>query len=137
VTIRPGRPAYTVPAVGMAARAIPDAGSGIVAHLDPGLTVELVERRGDWANIICSNGWLAWVDARELMGAEGPAPVRDPGAPTLPLAQQPASSVHATLATKEQQTAAGSVSWSKSRRLRLVVSLGLCIASPLIYILGT
>lgn len=137
MTIRPGRPAYTVPAVGMAARAIPDAGSGIVAHLDPGLTVELVERRGDWANIICSNGWSTWVDARELMGTAGPPRVLDPGGPTLPLDQQPATSVHATLATKEQQPAAGSVSWSKSRRLRLVISLALCIASPLIYILGT
>jgi Bacterial SH3 domain len=136
VSIGPGRPAYTVPAVGMAARAIPDARSSIVAHLDPGLTVELVERRGDWANIICSNGWLAWVDARELMAAEGPPRVLDHGAPTRLLDQQPASSMHATSATKELQPAAASVSWSKSRRLRLVVSLGLCIASPLIYVLG-
>jgi hypothetical protein len=83
------------------------------------------------------DGWSAWVDARELMGAEGQPRVLDHGAPTLPLDQQPATSVHPTLATKEQRPALGSVSWSKSRRLRLVVSLALCIASPLIYILGT
>ena len=137
MTTASGRPAYTVPAVGMAARAIPDAGSGIVAHLDPGLTVELVERRGDWANIVCSNGWSAWVDARVLLGGYGPPRALDQGTPTQTLPLQPVSRTYATGAKSARQSVADSSPWWKSRRLRLVVSLLLCIASPLIYILST
>src|SRR5688500_18765034 len=37
------------------------------AALPAGLQVQLAERHGDWARIVCSNGWSAWVDARELI----------------------------------------------------------------------
>jgi hypothetical protein len=37
-----------------------------------------VERRTDWARIVCSNGWTAWVDARRLVpnGSVGEAPLQ-------------------------------------------------------------
>jgi hypothetical protein len=120
----------------MPARAVPDAAASPVAHLDPGLIVEVVERRGDWANIICSNGWSTWVDARSLLGVDGPPRVVDEGAPTQTLPRQHVFSGYATASTSRQQPATGTVSWWKSRRLRLVVSLMLCVASPVIYILG-
>jgi SH3-like domain-containing protein len=136
MTTASGRPAYSVPSGGMPARALPDLSCSVVAHLDPGLTVELVERRGDWANIVCSNGWSAWVEARVLVDADGQPTVMDQRAQAQTLRQPPVSSAYATAATSQQQAAAGTVSWWRSRRLRLVVSLMLCVASPLIYILG-
>src|SRR5437899_764950 len=35
--------------------------------LDPGLPVQLRERRGDWARILCANGWEAWVEGSALV----------------------------------------------------------------------
>ncbi|MCQ0021562.1 hypothetical protein M4914_00265, partial [Streptomyces somaliensis DSM 40738] len=35
--------------------------------LDPFLPVRLLERTGDWARVLCSNGWSAWVDGRLLV----------------------------------------------------------------------
>ncbi len=43
------------------------------ATLDPYLEVQVVERRADWARILCSNGWEAWVDGRRLLVADGSA----------------------------------------------------------------
>jgi hypothetical protein len=45
----------------------------VVATLDPGLEVQVVERRAHLAHIICSNGWTTWVDARLLVtdGTDG------------------------------------------------------------------
>jgi hypothetical protein len=68
-------PTHVVPATGLPAWPVPD-GTGVpAATLDPGLDVEVTERRADWAHIKCSNGWEAWVDGRRLveMGATATA----------------------------------------------------------------
>jgi hypothetical protein len=36
-------------------------------RLDPLLPVQLAETAGNWAKVICSNGWSAWVDGRLLI----------------------------------------------------------------------
>jgi uncharacterized protein DUF6777 len=73
---------YGVPLGGMSAWADADPSVPAVAHLEQGLEVQLVERRGDWARVLCSNGWSGWVDARLLV--EPSAPVGPPsGPPTL------------------------------------------------------
>lgn len=58
---------HRVPAAGLPAWREPDAGRDAVATLEGGLVVELVEQRADrWAQIVCENGWSAWVDGAQL-----------------------------------------------------------------------
>ncbi|WP_457034344.1 hypothetical protein [Kitasatospora sp. P5_F3] len=45
------------------------------ARLDPLLPVMLTEATGDWARVVCSNAWSAWVDGRMLITL----PHRPPG----------------------------------------------------------
>lgn len=67
------KPTHRVPLEGMKARAIPVADAGDVATLDPNLAVRVVERRGDWANVLSADGWSGWVDARQLQPDGDPA----------------------------------------------------------------
>lgn len=68
---------HRVPTSGTAAWSTTDAGVPPAARLDPGLELQVVARQGDWAQIRCSNGWTAWVDARVLVPvAGGPPPAR-------------------------------------------------------------
>lgn len=60
-------PSHVVPPGGMAAWARPDPSEPPVATLDPGLPLQVVETLGDWARIVASNGWSAWVDAGRLV----------------------------------------------------------------------
>jgi len=76
------QPTHTVAPGGLPAFAGPDPAPGPVARLDAGLAVEVREQRADWAQVHCSNGWEAWVDARRLV-ASAPAPAV-PGAPIAP-----------------------------------------------------
>ena len=59
-------PTHVVPRCGMPAWEAPDPARPTVP-LDPLLPVQLVERRGDWARVLCANGWSAWVDGRLLV----------------------------------------------------------------------
>jgi len=56
-------PTHLVPEGGVTTYEDPYPGRALVP-LDPGLPVQLAERRGDWARVVCSNGWEAWVDGR-------------------------------------------------------------------------
>lgn len=62
----------TVPSRGLDARSTPDPSAPLAARLDPGLPVAVTERRGDWARIVCANGWEAWVDGRLLLAPAAP-----------------------------------------------------------------
>ncbi|MFK4104357.1 hypothetical protein ACI2L1_30630 [Streptomyces sp. NPDC019531] len=75
------RPTHVVPGLGMPAWEAPDPARPTVP-LDPLLPVQLVERRGDWAHVLCANGWSAWVDGRYLVAVP-----QDPPAPDAPLAR--------------------------------------------------
>src|SRR5436305_9856885 len=68
---------HVVPAEGMPAWAGPDGSVAPAANLDPGLDVMLIESRGAWAYVRCSNGWEAWVDGRRLI-VSAPAPTTAP-----------------------------------------------------------
>ena len=59
-------PTHVVPPGGAATWAEPDPDAPATARLDAGLSIGVAERRGDWARIVCENGWSAWVDARRL-----------------------------------------------------------------------
>ncbi len=45
---------------------VPNPTSAAVANLDDTLEVTVTERMGDWARVLCSNGWSGWVDGRRL-----------------------------------------------------------------------
>jgi hypothetical protein len=60
------RPTHVVPQDGLPAWETPDA-TRPTAALDALLPVQLVDRRGDWGRILCSNGWSGWVDGRLLV----------------------------------------------------------------------
>ncbi|MEU8524106.1 MULTISPECIES: hypothetical protein [Streptomyces] len=74
------RPTHVVPREGLPAWEAPDP-SLPTDPLDAFLPVQLVDRVGDWGQIVCSNGWSAWVDGRLLIAVP-----QDP-----PAAGQPAA----------------------------------------------
>jgi hypothetical protein len=72
---------------GAPAWAAPDPAAAPVARLDVGLGVRVVEQRADrWANVVCANGWSAWVDSRNLVpsGAVTATPPARSGALSMP-----------------------------------------------------
>ncbi|MFD7833815.1 hypothetical protein [Streptomyces sp. NPDC059761] len=66
-------PTHVVPREGLPAWEEPDL-SRPTAALDPFLPVRLLSRRGEWGQILCANGWSAWVDARLLVPVPEPPP---------------------------------------------------------------
>ena len=60
-------PTHVVPAGGMPAWASPDPASPVMAGLDAGVQLQVVESRGAWAWVVASNGWSGWVDGRMLV----------------------------------------------------------------------
>jgi len=71
VRVRRSRPSRTwrrtsCPRVDLDAWDAPDPSRPPVDRLDPRLDLQVTERSGDWAHILCSNEWAAWVDGRAL-----------------------------------------------------------------------
>jgi hypothetical protein len=60
------RPTHVTPLGGMPTWATPDPAEPS-AWLDAVLPVQVVDTQGDWARVLCSNGWAAWVDGRLLV----------------------------------------------------------------------
>ncbi|WP_063771071.1 hypothetical protein [Streptacidiphilus neutrinimicus] len=73
-------PTHVAPTDGLATWAHPDF-SEPSARLDPLLPVRVADVRGDWARVVCSNGWTAWADGRLLVSL----PQRPPSAARQPL----------------------------------------------------
>lgn len=59
-------PTHLVPEGGLAAFSAPNPYVSPVAHLDPRVEVRVVERAGQWARIVCTNGWSGWVNGTAL-----------------------------------------------------------------------
>lgn len=68
------RPTHRVPAGGMRSWPKPDATLAEGPSIDAGVEVAAVARQGDWAHVVCSNGWSAWVNGRALVPITGRAP---------------------------------------------------------------
>ncbi|MGW8778158.1 hypothetical protein ACWGNM_08780 [Streptomyces sp. NPDC055796] len=66
-------PTHVVPREGLPAWEGPDL-SRPTAALDPFLPVQLLSRRAEWGEILCANGWSAWVDGRLLVPVPEPPP---------------------------------------------------------------
>ncbi|MFI8962860.1 hypothetical protein ACIGO8_12135 [Streptomyces sp. NPDC053493] len=67
------RPTHVVPRDGLPAWEAPDPALP-TAPLDAFLPVQLLDRVGDWGQVLCSNGWSAWVDARLLVSVPADPP---------------------------------------------------------------
>lgn len=59
-------PTHRVPAGGLPTWVTPDAAQPPGQHLAGGLLVQVTQRQGAWAYVVCENGWAAWVDGRYL-----------------------------------------------------------------------
>jgi hypothetical protein len=59
-------PTHRVPVEGLDAWQEPDPAAAPIARLDAGLEVRVERTDGAWAQIVCENGWSAWVDDRRL-----------------------------------------------------------------------
>ncbi|MFE6833869.1 hypothetical protein ACFVFI_03355 [Streptomyces sp. NPDC057705] len=70
------RPTHVVPQEGLPAWESPDVSRPTVP-LDGFLPVQLLSRRGDWGEVLCANGWSAWVDGRLLVSVPQPPPTAD------------------------------------------------------------
>ncbi|WP_406194126.1 hypothetical protein OH807_04510 [Kitasatospora sp. NBC_01560] len=82
------RPTHVAAPSGMATWASP-AATLSSTPLDPLLPVRLIDRRGDWAQVLCSNGWSTWVDGR-LLVALPDAPPAATGPPSRTADPRPA-----------------------------------------------
>ncbi|MER7754986.1 hypothetical protein [Kitasatospora sp. NPDC097643] len=60
------RPTHRVPSGGMSAWVAPDPALTAVTRIDARVELQVLERAGAWAHIVCSNGWSAWVDGRRI-----------------------------------------------------------------------
>ncbi|WP_405014457.1 hypothetical protein [Kitasatospora sp. NBC_01539] len=69
-------PTHVAPADGLQTWASPDPSRPSV-RLDPLLPVRLADSSGNWARVVCSNGWSAWVDGRLLVALPHPPPGTD------------------------------------------------------------
>jgi hypothetical protein len=58
------QPTHRIPPGGLDGYPTSDRSVGV--PIDPGVPVQVIERAGDWACIVASNGWTAWVDGRRL-----------------------------------------------------------------------
>ena len=58
-------PTHAAPAAGLKTWVAP--GGAPAPDLPGGMGVQLAERQGDWARVVCSNQWSTWVDARRLI----------------------------------------------------------------------
>ncbi|WP_063752550.1 hypothetical protein [Streptomyces sp. NRRL S-350] len=67
------RPTHVAPPGGLASWAAPDPARPS-AGLDALLPLQLLGRQGDWAQVLCSNGWSTWVDGRLLVALPQPPP---------------------------------------------------------------
>jgi hypothetical protein len=79
---------HVVPTTGLSTWHEPDPAAPPGDALAAGTEVDVVERRGDWAQVRCTNGFTAWVDGRVLVpvpAATSPPPVvaAPPGPPVL------------------------------------------------------
>jgi serine/threonine protein kinase len=61
------QPTHLVPTQGMAAWTRPDGRYPATAVMDPALPVQVLRWWGDWAEVRCSNGWVAWANGRDLV----------------------------------------------------------------------
>lgn len=74
------RATHEAPAGGLPAWTEPDGSQQPSRTIGARVTMLVRELRGDWAQVECSNGWTAWVDARKLVSTHTSSPSASPPA---------------------------------------------------------
>src|SRR5688572_6438349 len=77
-------PTHESPAGGIQAWDAPDSARPAATTIEAGVLFSVAERQGDWARVVCSNGWSAWVDGRRVVAV---APVEATARPSAPKGQ--------------------------------------------------
>lgn len=75
---------HVAPDDGLQAWAEPDPAGAVVATVQPGVRMQLMEQRGAWGRVLFSNGWSGWVDARRLVAVPAPQPPPQAAPPFRP-----------------------------------------------------
>ncbi|RKT08832.1 hypothetical protein BX285_7199 [Streptomyces sp. 1114.5] len=123
------RPTHVAPPGGMASWAAPDPGRPS-ARLDALLPLQLLGRQGDWAQVLCSNGWTTWVDGRLLVALPQPPPAAG-GPPARTADPRPAlAEAESTLAryrTLLEDLAAGTLDLESFRERSRGLRIGLVV----------
>ncbi|MDX5566031.1 hypothetical protein PYK79_25880 [Streptomyces sp. ID05-04B] len=122
-------PTHVVPQHGMPAWEEPDPARPTLP-LDPLLPVRLLERRGDWGRVLCSNGWSAWVDGRCLVAvpkdpprSDGPHTAAADPRPLLDRAEQALSRYRAAM----EELADGDLDGESFRRRTQGLRIGVVV----------
>ena len=58
---------HVIPDGGLDTWEKPDPDAKPSDELEEGIEVQVVERLGDWARVVCDNGWAGWIDGRDLV----------------------------------------------------------------------
>lgn len=75
---------HIAPEGGLRAWATPGTAEPLAVAIDPGVPLQVTDWSGAWAQIVCDNGWTAWVDGRLLLPVHGPGPAPAPASPPAP-----------------------------------------------------
>jgi hypothetical protein len=86
------KPTHVIPDSGLGAWNEPDGQQPVAAWVEPGTEVRVDEWRGAWAHASFVNGWVAWLDGRQLrpctpVVTPPPPPPPPPPAPAPPVWQ--------------------------------------------------
>ncbi|MER5641247.1 hypothetical protein ABT095_30415 [Kitasatospora sp. NPDC002227] len=107
-------------------------------RLDPLLPLRLAETAGDWARVICSNGWTAWVDGRLLVslpqrppGTAQPLGARTDPRPLITALQEALAAYHALL----DELATGAIDLSEFRERSASARIGAVVDGPSAWLL--
>ncbi|AUG82102.1 hypothetical protein CFP65_7527 [Kitasatospora sp. MMS16-BH015] len=130
------QPTHVAPPDGLPTWA--DPGGLPTARLDPLLPLRLTETAGDWARIVCSNGWTAWVDGRLLValpqrprGTAQPLGTRTDPRPLLATLQEALTTYRALL----EELAEGTLDLTGFRERAGGLRLGVVLDGPSAWLL--
>ena len=108
---------HIVPSQGLRSWSSPDGGSAPIANLAGGVELQVTEWQSDWAGVRAENGWVAWVDGRQLVPIHTEA-TRPPNSPAR---------VPTGAATPEDTT--GVAAASGANRVSLIAAIALLVSA--------
>ncbi|MFI6154906.1 hypothetical protein ACIBCA_19695 [Kitasatospora sp. NPDC051170] len=130
------RPSHVAPPGGMASWAAPDPARPS-ARLDELLPVRVLARQGDWAQVLCSNGWTTWVDGRLLVLLPQPPPATGAAPTPTPDARAALAEAEDALARYRallDALAAGGLDQSTFREQTRGLRVGLVLDGPQVWV---
>jgi hypothetical protein len=115
---------HEAPEGGLRAWAAPDPSQQPITTVQARVEMQVLELRGDWAHIECSNGWSAWVDARRLVTKHAPPPAPPAAPAAAPSGPPPGPTGPPTAAAAPSRAATSSGNGFADFLARPVMDLG-------------